>query len=54
MTSRQIERANLEAAATRWVQYVNEAQTKGDAKRIAYGEIRLANAMKRITAFHRA
>ena len=48
MTNRAIKIANAEAAVTRWTQYTDAARDAADEKRIAYGELRLGNAQRRL------
>lgn len=46
--TRSIEIANAESAVTRWSQYTDAARAADDQKRVAFGEIRLANAQRRL------
>ena len=48
MTPRQIRIANAEASVTRWVWYTDAARAANDAKRVEYGDLRLANAHRRL------
>ena len=53
MNRRQIEIANAEAAVARWESYTAAAREARDEKRVSYGELRLANARKRLAAWLR-
>lgn len=53
MTRRQIEIANAEESVTRWTIYLDAASANNDAKRVAYGAVRLANANARLAAWRR-
>lgn len=53
MASREIAIANAESSITRWTVYTNAARAANDAKRIAYGEVRISRARRRLAALRR-